>query len=135
MSVGGGFVGFGVDCEVVVGVNVADVVDVGVSVVVRLVEAVVGLGEGIVEVRVGLEGGVVEVGVVGVGLEPGVWFTLEVAGLVGDPPRFRVASEYECQLNYQHALTSLTGIIPVVVGVKYICMGVSWYTSVQSNKT
>jgi len=107
-----GVVLFGVDGPVVAGV-VEVVVDNGVSVVVGVVEVRVGLGVVVVEVvgvGVGVGGGVVEAGVVGVELGAGFGLTVVGAGWVGvDPPRFKVASENECQLNYQHALTSSTG--------------------------
>jgi hypothetical protein len=85
--------------DVVGVVGVVDVIDVGDMVVIKIFVAV-----RVIKSIVGLEEGVA-----GVGLRTRVWFPLEVIDGVGVDLRFRLASEYECQLNYQHALTSLTG--------------------------
>jgi hypothetical protein len=64
--------------------------------------------------------GVVEVGVVGVGLGAAVWVT--AVAVVGSG--LRVPSKYESQICHRYALTCLDRNIPVIVGVKSICMAV-----------
>jgi hypothetical protein len=112
----GVMVGFVVGgCSIVVGVEVVgvrvSVIDVGVSVVVGVVKVEVSVGVGVIDVGiVGVEvgGGFVEVGVVGVGVGVGFRFLVVGADRVGvDPPRFKVASEHECQLNCQYSLHRL----------------------------
>jgi hypothetical protein len=65
----------------------------------------------------------VEVGVdavdVGVSVEVG-----DADWAAVNPPGLKFVTRYECQLNCQHALSLLTKIIRVVVGVKYNSMGV-----------